>query len=319
MKRFVSVLAVVVVCLGVVGCVGNTDPATNITNLSAKLNAHGFTNNGPATWWWEYDTVKSDLGTANDSEVCGNPPEADKRCGPASGGTPGSQVPLGLTVTGLTPNTTYYFRACGQDQNAAQPICGSTLSFKTLAGTAYAFDRKWGTKDTTWSNYSFEFPNDIATDPAGNVYVNDSERRRIMKFNGQGGFITKFGSGGPGDGQFGSVYGLATDSAANVYVLDQHFGGTTGGSPAVSGPEVQLFRDVPHQMGRQPGLRPDCHRGRSVGQRLPDGHLLHQRHRDQVQLDGLISNELGWARENRWEHLQALRDRDRRQLQRLCR
>ena len=95
MKRFVSVLAVVVVCLGVVGCVGNTDPATNITNLSAKLNAHGFTNNGPATWWWEYDTVKSDLGTANDSEVCGNPPEADKRCGPASGGTPAAEVAAG--------------------------------------------------------------------------------------------------------------------------------------------------------------------------------------------------------------------------------
>ena len=59
-----------------------------------------------------------------------------------------------------------------------------------------------------------------------------------MKFNGQGGFITKFGSGGPGDGQFGSVYGLATDSAANVYVLDQHFGGTTGGSPPF---QVQKF------------------------------------------------------------------------------
>ena len=125
MKRSVSVLAAAVVCLGVVGCVGDTDPATNVTNLSAKLNAHGFTNDGPATWWWEYDTVKSELGTSGDTEVCGNPSEADKRCGPARAGSPGSQVSLSVTVTGLTPNTTYYFRACGQDRALRRECVGA--------------------------------------------------------------------------------------------------------------------------------------------------------------------------------------------------
>jgi DNA-binding beta-propeller fold protein YncE len=206
--------------LAVVGCVGGTDPATNVTNLSAKLNAHGFTNNGPATWWWEYDTVKSDLGTANDTEVCGNPPEADSRCGPAAGGSPGSQVPLSVTVTGLTPNTTYYFRACAKDQNASQAVCAGTLSFKTLAGTAYAFDRKWGSLGT--GNGQFDIPTGVATDSAGNVYVSDTGNDRVQKFTGQGAFITKWGTPGTGDGQFASPGGLTTDSAANVYVVDRY-------------------------------------------------------------------------------------------------
>ena len=79
-------------------CAGSTEPATNVTNVSAQLNAKGYTNDGPATWWWEYDTNQADLGTANDTEVCGNPPEPDRRCGPASGGTQNSQVALSVTV-----------------------------------------------------------------------------------------------------------------------------------------------------------------------------------------------------------------------------
>ena len=102
-----------------VACSGDTDPATNVTNVSAQLNAHGHTTGEPAMWWWEYDTVQSDLGTANDTEVCGvgtgrrRPTSVAARPARRTGG----DVPLNVVVTGLTPNTTYYFRACGQDQS----------------------------------------------------------------------------------------------------------------------------------------------------------------------------------------------------------
>ena len=91
------------------------------------MNAHGHSTGEPATWWWEYDTVQSDLGTANDTEVCGvgtGPKEPDNRCGPAT--SPSSaDIPVNFVVSGLTPNTTYYFRACAQDQSWSQGACGT--------------------------------------------------------------------------------------------------------------------------------------------------------------------------------------------------
>ena len=130
MKRFLTVP--VALALVFSACAGSTEPASNVLNVSAQLNAKGYTNDGPATWWWEYDTVQSDLGTANDTEVCGSgtgPRRPIGRCGPATGGSASNQIPLNVVVTGLTPNTTYYFRACGQDTNDPGPTCASTRSF----------------------------------------------------------------------------------------------------------------------------------------------------------------------------------------------
>jgi hypothetical protein len=67
-------------------------------------------------------------------------------------------------------------------------------------------------------------PYGVATDSSGNVYVGDSGR--IQKFSGAGGFITKWGTPGSGDGQFGGgdasggVRGVAVDSSGSVYVSD---------------------------------------------------------------------------------------------------
>ena len=59
MKRVVLALMISVSALGLAGCIGDTDPASNVLNFSARLNAHGHTNNGPAYWWWEYSTSQS--------------------------------------------------------------------------------------------------------------------------------------------------------------------------------------------------------------------------------------------------------------------
>jgi hypothetical protein len=139
MRKVLLVALSGVAVVGIAGCVGSTEPATKVTSASAQLNARGYTDDGPATWWWEYDTVQSDLGTENDTQVCGDPPERDARCGPASGGSQSNQVPLNVTVRALDPGTTYYFRACGQDENDSAPTCAQTRSFTTLPGTSFNY------------------------------------------------------------------------------------------------------------------------------------------------------------------------------------
>jgi DNA-binding beta-propeller fold protein YncE len=53
------------------------------------------------------------------------------------------------------------------------------------------------------------------------VYVADSDNNRIQKFSSDGTFITAWGSEGTGNGQFSSPYGIAIDSAGNVYVSEE--------------------------------------------------------------------------------------------------
>jgi DNA-binding beta-propeller fold protein YncE len=92
------------------------------------------------------------------------------------------------------------------------------LSFTTLAGTAYAFDRKWGSQGT--GNGQFRTPVGIAVDYSNNVYVADSGNHRVQKFSSTGAFITKWGTYGTGDGQFNSPTGVGVGILGNVYVTD---------------------------------------------------------------------------------------------------
>ncbi|MEA2151988.1 MAG: tripartite motif-containing protein 71 [Solirubrobacteraceae bacterium] len=64
------------------------------------------------------------------------------------------------------------------------------------------------------------FPEAVALDTAGNVYVADQLSYVVQKFSTTGAFETEWGSFGGGRGQFGPIGGLATDAAANVYVVD---------------------------------------------------------------------------------------------------
>ncbi len=64
------------------------------------------------------------------------------------------------------------------------------------------------------------FPEAVALDPAGDVYVADQLSYTVQKFSPIGTFLTEWGSFGGGHGQFGPIGGLATDGAGNVYVVD---------------------------------------------------------------------------------------------------
>jgi len=47
------------------------------------------------------------------------------------------------------------------------------------------------------------------------------KNNRVQKFTSNGTFITKWGSHGTADGQFGLLLGLDVDSLGNVYTVDQ--------------------------------------------------------------------------------------------------
>ncbi|KJU81430.1 NHL repeat containing protein, partial [Candidatus Magnetobacterium bavaricum] len=83
----------------------------------------------------------------------------------------------------------------------------------------YVYKNMWPKLEQSWY---FSYPNGIAVDSSGNVYVADEDNHRIQKFSSSGVFLAKWGSKGSGDGQFYYPGGIAVDSSGNVYVADTY-------------------------------------------------------------------------------------------------
>ncbi len=64
------------------------------------------------------------------------------------------------------------------------------------------------------------FPEAVAVDAQGDVYVADQLSYVVQKFTAAGAFETEWGSYGGGHGQFGPIGGLAVDATGDVYVVD---------------------------------------------------------------------------------------------------
>jgi len=58
----------------------------------------------------------------------------------------------------------------------------------------------------------------VASD--GSVYVADYYNHRIQNFTSEGGFVSKWGTYGSGDGEFDEPTGVAVASDGSVYVAD---------------------------------------------------------------------------------------------------
>src|SRR5262249_6864968 len=96
----------------------------------------------------------------------------------------------------------------------------------TLAGSPGSI----GSTDGVGTAASFNYPTNVATDPAGNVYVADARNNTIRKISPTGSVSTLAGSAGASgsaDGvgataSFNFPTGVGTDSSGNVYVADTY-------------------------------------------------------------------------------------------------
>ena len=70
-------------------------------------------------------------------------------------------------------------------------------------------------------NSQFNLPRGLTTDPAsGNLYVTEIGGDRVQEITTSGAFVTKFGSGGSGLGQFAQPMGVVVSSSEEIYVTD---------------------------------------------------------------------------------------------------
>ncbi|MGB9124498.1 MAG: HYR domain-containing protein, partial [Nitrosotalea sp.] len=83
-----------------------------------------------------------------------------------------------------------------------------------------SFSAQWGSYGLT-TNGQFAFPQGVAIDPSGNVYVTDLGNTRVEKFDSNGNFLSAFGGKGSANGQFHSPVGIAIANGF-IYVVDNN-------------------------------------------------------------------------------------------------
>ena len=82
------------------------------------------------------------------------------------------------------------------------------------------FDRTATVVRTLGENDKLSFPNGVAVDGAGNVYVSDSNNGRVLMYGTDGIVVRAQVGRGAGQGNLGLPRGLAVDSQGRVFVAD---------------------------------------------------------------------------------------------------
>ena len=87
----------------------------------------------------------------------------------------------------------------------------------SVAAQKYEFERMWPVLEQPWY---FHFPEFIAVDAEGNVYISEQGSHSVKKFTASGTYITGWGGFGKEEGKFDWPIGITIDSSGNVYVAD---------------------------------------------------------------------------------------------------
>lgn len=142
-------------------------------------------------------------------------------------GTGIAVVLLALQLAGCGTQGPATVPAVSEPTTAPEPTAAPTTTPETVAtATAEPTPRLEIAWQTAGDPNPFNNPVGVTVDAQGNVYVMDTENYRVQKFDGDGKFVSMWGSEGSGDGQFSSasswdtVGRLGVDSHGNVYVLD---------------------------------------------------------------------------------------------------
>jgi DNA-binding beta-propeller fold protein YncE len=93
------------------------------------------------------------------------------------------------------------------------------LTFLCLSGAesaiSYSFTGKWYS-----SSGEPMYPQGVAVDSKGNVFVTDLNTHSVHRFDSDGKFLFKWGARGSRDGEFNNPRFVAVDQRGNVYVVD---------------------------------------------------------------------------------------------------
>jgi sugar lactone lactonase YvrE len=113
------------------------------------------------------------------------------------------------------------------DNGTIRKVTASTGVITTIAGTGYVGSSGDGGPAT---NATMNYPNEVALDGSGNIYIADSDNNKIRKITASTGIITTVAgsgtSGYSGDGgaatsaTLNTPFGVSVDNNSNIYVAD---------------------------------------------------------------------------------------------------
>jgi hypothetical protein len=185
-----------------------TEAPTGVSAHNATLHASINPQGSATSYHFEYGTTTSYGQSA---------PVPDAAIG--SGTT---AVKVSRELTGLLTEHTYHYRVVAANSEGTTTSADQT--FTTLAN-APTFVSSFGGKGT--GNGQFTSPVGTVMSPGGivvggngNLYATDAGGNRVEKFGPAGEYLSQFGTGGSGNGQFNAPLGIALDPAGHLFVAD---------------------------------------------------------------------------------------------------